>query len=451
MKKTYAFLFFLLLLIAPQLASAQVHYVRTGAAGNNSGSDWANAHPSMPTAFVRGDTYYIADGSYGSVTFNTPVSGASWITIKKATPADHGTSAGWTNSYGDGQAGFTQWNFYTGYYDINGATGGGPSAWTTGHGFAVAISANSANAKLIKVNAHNISNVTIRHTRFSYEYNRNLAYRNSTTGTGQDAFYNASYNGMVNWTFQYCYFEKPGRTHFLTRGNGHSNWVVEYSYLEKSGYGGTQHSEMWSHFKQIDSLETNTVTNVTLRYNYFMDYTSTGGLMFAGGTNIQVYGNVFRWSQNWGATANNGACGNWTGYGNTSWKIYNNTFVNTAGGGSGKLGPIGNNSGTAYNNLWWNSTVGFGGISHNHNWFQGTSAQGESNGEASTASPFVSATDFRLRIPTKGGTSLASPYNSDGMQGVSRGSDGTWDRGAYEYGGGAGLPSKPSAPALTVQ
>lgn len=447
MRKIYAAFFLLFLLIAPALASAEVRYVRAGATGSGSGTDWANALPSMPATFVRGDTYYIADGNYGSVRFNTPVSGSTLITLKKATPADHGTGAGWSDSYGDGFAKFPQWAFYTGYYHIDGVTGGGPAAWTSGHGFAVAIATNTS-SKLLTVNANNISNITIKHTRFSYEYNRGMSYRNDSIATGQDALYNASYSGMVNWTFQYCYFERPGRTHFLTRGNGHKNWVVEYSYLEKSGHGrGAQHSEIWSHFKQLDSMETGTVTDVTIRYNYILDFVSTGGFMFAGGTNIQVYGNVFRWSGNWGATANNGALGNWTGYGNTSWKVYNNTFIDLAGGGAGKLAPIGNNSGTAYNNIWWNSSVGFG-ISHNYNLFQGSNTYGEANGQASSSNPFVGGTDYRLKGDTSPGATLGSPYNFDGLQGVNRSS---WDRGAFEYNGSGGSAVIPSAPGnLTV-
>lgn len=451
MGRIYAAVFLLFLLAVPALASAQVRYVRAGATGNNSGSDWANALPSIPAQFVRGDTYYIADGSYGAVKFNTPVSSTSLITLKKATLSDHGTNTGWSNTYGDGSAVFTQWNFYTGYYNIDGQVGGGPSAWTTGHGFAVAVTGN-AGSKLMTVNAHNISNITINHTRFSYEYNRKLSYRNASVAKGQDILYNASFNGMVNWAFKNCYFERPGRTHFLTRGTGHNNWLVEHSFLEKSGHGDpVQHSEMWSHYSALHSSATNTVTNVTIRNNYILDWVSTGGFMFAGGTNIQVYGNIFKWSSNWGTTALHGACSNWASpYGKTTWKIYNNTFIDL--GTAGRLGYGGANGGVAYNNIWWNSTPGIYGLSHDYNWFQGTSTQSEPNGQASATNPFISTTNFKLKAPTKPGSTLASPYNMDGLQ-VTRGADGVWDRGAYEFNGsGTGISPKPFAPAgLTVK
>ena len=40
--------------------------------------------------------------------------------------------------------------------------------------------------------------------------------------------------------------------------------------------------------------------------------------------------------------------------------------------------------------------------------------------------------NFHLTSATNNGISLPSPFNMD-MDGKTRGSDGTWDRGAYEY------------------
>src|SRR5262245_44026348 len=76
------------------------HYIRSGATGN--GSDWTNASSALPTSLVRGDTYYIADGSYSGYTVDDAVSGTQVITLKKATAADHGTDTGWVSTYGDG-------------------------------------------------------------------------------------------------------------------------------------------------------------------------------------------------------------------------------------------------------------------------------------------------------------------------------------------------------------
>ncbi len=79
------------------------HVTQTGA-GNRSGSDWDNAFAGLPASLVRGGTYYVADGTYSGYTFDDPASGTEYITLKKATIADHGMDTGWQNSYGDGES-----------------------------------------------------------------------------------------------------------------------------------------------------------------------------------------------------------------------------------------------------------------------------------------------------------------------------------------------------------
>ena len=51
-----------------------------------------------------------------------------------------------------------------------------------------------------------------------------------------------------------------------------------------------------------------------------------------------------------------------------------------------------------------------------------------------TDDPFVDATagDLRLAAPTEPGQSLSAPFEWD-LAGTQRGTDGCWDRGAYEY------------------
>ncbi len=60
-------LFFCLLLMAFSAAAAN-KYVRAGAGGTGTGADWTNAYTSLPNPLTRGDTYYIADGSYSGST-----------------------------------------------------------------------------------------------------------------------------------------------------------------------------------------------------------------------------------------------------------------------------------------------------------------------------------------------------------------------------------------------
>src|SRR5690348_11914306 len=101
----------LLLILVALPALGANHYIRAGATGNGSGTDWTNACSGFSgscaiSGLVRGDTYYVADGSYGSQTFDTANSGSSVITIIKATVANHGTATGWSDTFGDGQAVF---------------------------------------------------------------------------------------------------------------------------------------------------------------------------------------------------------------------------------------------------------------------------------------------------------------------------------------------------------
>src|SRR3989304_6190299 len=138
MKIFKAAYYLLIYFVLSTSAYAASHYIRAGASGANNGSDWTNAWTVLPSTLTRGDTYYIADGSYGGYVFDDADSGSTWIYIKKATASVHGTETGWDSSYGDGQAVFTaQIEFKTNYLEIDGVTGGGPGSWETGHGIKV--------------------------------------------------------------------------------------------------------------------------------------------------------------------------------------------------------------------------------------------------------------------------------------------------------------------------
>ena len=59
-----AIILIVLSFISEATASTEVRFIREGATGNNSGTDWTNTWTSLPLTLVRGDTYYIADGNY---------------------------------------------------------------------------------------------------------------------------------------------------------------------------------------------------------------------------------------------------------------------------------------------------------------------------------------------------------------------------------------------------
>ena len=429
MKKGFIILALFVLSVIPGLADAAVHYVRAGASGN--GSDWSNAMGNLPATLVRGDTYYIASGSYGSRTFNDALAGATYIYIKKATAADHGTATGWNSAYA-GTATFSNLKFSKGYYDIDGKVGGGPGSWTSGHGFKIT-SAASGTGKLITVD--NVTGIRIRHAEI---YFNNLVGASTTTASGDLIYAVAGGNDIL---VQYCWLHDSARTIFYPIK--WSNITFEYNRMERNGVN-------WSSGNHSEIFSSRQVSNVTVRYNHILDWKSTGGLMFGGvvssaaksiSQNLYIYGNVFEWTKTWGDTANNGAIGSWSHawMGIQTARIYNNTFVNITDSNpsdAASIFPIGNLTDViVQNNLFYNANPRAIKGSHNYNWFNSDS-HGETGAQVSTSNPFMnySGKDYRLAAPTQNVNALASPFNMD-MFGAARGKDGIWDRGAYEFGG----------------
>lgn len=123
----------------------------------------------------------------------------------------------------------------------------------------------------------------------------------------------------------------------------------------------------------------------------------------------------------------------------TNWKIYNNSFINIPQ-------PILMDDGTltgneAINNIFYsatnNLTTGINTIQYN--WYYPSISSEETGDEDGTGDPFVSWSTGNYALSsagnadqTAGKNDLGSPYNTDPI-GTTRGSDGKWNRGAYEY------------------
>lgn len=416
MKKYALLLALFLLAVLPEAGLAANHYIRAGATGADTGADWTNAWTALPSTLTRGDVYYIADGSYSSYTFDD--SGTAKTYIKKAIASDHGTDSGWQSSYGDGTATFNATvTFKSSYWVFDGQTGSGKS----GYGFKI-ISAGSN--KLMRFD-NTPSYITVKHVE--------MEHRGTNTESGDDIIYTLGANNLL---ISYCYLHDSGRAPILLRATTDS--VFEYLYVARNMSTSSEHSEGISAYG-------GTARN-TVRYSVWEDITGTGILVFDG-DGWQVYGNLFFYTSGYGYDISNGAVATWTGYKVTNTKVYNNTFVNLKGYNAGVWFDSTSGGGnTAYNNLWYNcQKLTFGNVSHDYNWFYGTNAQSESNIQNGTGNPFVnsSAYNFQLAAPTSAGKNLGSSYNLD-MYGYTRGGDGVWDRGAFEYGGTAALT--PSAP-----
>jgi hypothetical protein len=451
-KKTGLLLIVLLVLFAGSLsAQAQTtYYVRSGATGSNNGSDWTNAYSTLPATLVRGATYYLSSGNYGSYTFDDAAAGTTVITIKKATASAHGTNTGWNDAYGVGQAIFTHWEVYTDYWVFDGQTRN--SDWKTGgtNAYGIKVSGRGP-VRLDNGAGTGADNVTFRYIDF--------VAGGQHSGYGDDVIYGLT--GNQNITFQYCALHDSDRTIWLQRGCW-QNMLVEYCYIARNTSTSLVHGEMLS-----DTCSDNQI----FRYNIIQDIMGTGVWAVLNGTGSKsasntasgwkIYGNVIHWRPGNGEmvsalfySANDGSNTNWT----ENLLFYNNTIAAydngqqyyglyiEAGGGLGNI---------AKNNIWYNTLQSaHSGVTLSYNWYYSTTHSNDSAGTTQDCSSgctglFVNmdAFDFRLSstsLPNVGDSSIGAEYSID-MNGVTRGADGAWDRGAFEYAGNANSSLLPPA------
>ncbi len=431
MERICPYLVLLLSLLAiPGVSLAANHFVRAGATGLGNGSDWNNAFTALPATLIRSDTYYIADGSYSSYVFDDAASGTAVITIKKATIANHGTDIGWNNTFGDGQAVFSpDIEFKTSNWLIDGQT---RTDRKSGHGFKINNSPAVARTLLL---TGAVSNITLRYVE--------VAGDGSNSGNCFRQFY--SIGGASDITIEYSYFHDSSNVHILSADmNG---LVLRHNTFRLN------HSDAGCHGESIADQGTD---NVEIAYNHFEEIEGTGVIVVLnrGGPTIsadnwRIYGNVFDNSDGvltYGDGAitciNNEACNNWY--------IYNNTFVGNTNNSRISLAKSTGTNRQIYNNLWYNCTRAdhSGAYTADYNYYiLSTFNPGEEpNIQTSpTTNPFVDSAqkNFHLARATNAGLILSVPFNLD-PEGIIRGSDGNWDRGAFEFGGTVTRPEPPT-------
>ncbi len=288
---------------------------------------------------------------------------------------------------------------------------------------------------------------------------------------------NAIYTGSSytnNLYVGYSYIHHTGNTQFQMNGQVNTNLIWEYDWVSYNHTGQNgNHDEAYSLYG----------SNVIIRYNVFQDICSTGIITTAGGGNPlignwEVYGNLFFWDATYAAmttayqnaTLDNGIVDFLGETMSGHVYFYNNTIAGIKGTGVNATNPVagvggGDNLGSPAivieNNLWWNCDAAtgyqsyhpsgssltidynayFAGSSSNFSYFTETHGQvvGNStnpfvNSSANTIAGFVPATN------TAAAVTLASPYNVD-MLGITRGVNGTWDRGALQISPGVTLPA----------
>lgn len=410
-------LFFLIALFVALLPAASQLYCGAAATGAGNGINWDNQCNFNSATLVRGNSYYIADGTYSRTTFATAASSTELIVIKKATIADHGIDQGWVNSMGDGQAVFGTITVTTPHWFISGTSGGGPGAWEIGLGIKVTgIDA----AALVD---ENNDSVVLEHVEIA------------PGSVGPDSANAVVIDLQNKLTIRYAWIHDIGCDVFKIR-YGADDFTLEYSKVARSYQdAGGCHGDLFE-------AQAATFNRWTIRYNFFEDV--VGSYLFGAHDTATIngywiYGNILHF-RNKPSTTGNGTVGTLTAGGTINdLQFHNNTisgeFDSVLGIYQGASGVI---SGSAYNNIWHRAagssySFTYSAITHgsNSHYNISPSVGGETNlsGDPFTAS---STGDFTLTAATAVGVALADPYNFD-MNGVQRGADGNWDRGAIEY------------------
>ena len=434
MNRIFCIIMLLLLASTVTIFSENI-YIRADSKGNNSGTDWSNALTSLPWRYdwVRGNTYYIADGDYDSGTQDyfdcrTAENGSEYITIKKATEVDHGTDEGWNSSYGDGVALFLApiW-FNTSYWIFDGVTGVDNGAIEP-YGFKVYNSSQSSAGSLVYITG-GVRFVTVQHVEMEQ------------SGTGIEAKQNCFYavdptpSYPTDWVLRNCYMHAVSQVHMLVHGGARS--IVENNYFAdrvRGSYG--------IHGEAISWNNAGSNANIHIRYNKVVDVEGTG--LFVIKDSVQshffIYGNLFVNGSDF--SASNAAICNTAGDTNSHMYVFNNTFVNIQGS-AGVMWDSGSNN-YSYNNLWYScENVFFNNTEHDYNSFYSNdkiTSENESGSMIANADPFVNSigSNFHLIAGNDKGMDLSS-YNAMDIgiatfdvdiEGNKRNN---WSKGAYEY------------------
>jgi hypothetical protein len=443
-------------------------FVTPSGAGTQSGVDWSNAMAASFTP-MRGDNYYLADGSYGSKNFDTVTSGTTVISVKKCTTTDGVSSgaAGYVSTLCDGQATFANGiGFNTSYWTFDGVTGGGPSDWacaSCGFSIPMTTAANCNDHGGILNLADGITAITVKHA---------VGYGTQQNADGADwplaiMDANSGSAGTTGLHISYSYFHHTFGGGIFTQNMDNATFEYShFSYLRSTGttdpfgHCNDAHGELFSNIGGDD--------NGIFRHNLVDKIQGTA--VFAGingGTRNgwQIYGNIFHRVGTFIIYDESG--------GQDNIEFYNNTLTF----GQASMPLLCSNGCTGYvrNNIFYNNAYNSGYLSFTHNWNYASEnyhpdifvtrddqvVDGEANGVDASGSPFVDVTNadpltlnFHLTAATSAGCSAVgtcsfTPDSTD-MYGVTRGSDGTWDRGAIEYGVGGGDPKPVVGIAGTV-
>lgn len=464
-------------LLCGAVATAATLHVRvsaTGAAGAHNGTDWTDAlvYTNLPATLVRGNTYYVADGFYPTYTFDDADDG-QLITIKKATVADHGSETGWDNSYGDGQAIWNyRWAIETHNYFFDGQTGGMTTNWET-YGFKVLhtnyIVNNQYTLYIRNSGTTAATNLAFNHVLFSFAP---VSYEQGTSN--YNCHHTMIYGGARDIQWTNCAFAFTPQTCIKTAysdGWSVTNLVLDrclfYAINMYNDYGGfSNHGETFA----LDS-----VYGVKVLRSLFWNNTGSGVFVALNVatprevSDVDFFNNVVfndDVARGFGSsyTGTDGAICVLNLVEANRWRVIGNSFVNLVPNGAANMGirfdqstcDAGGGNHVVRNNLWFSDRTPAGNV--NVTWVAGDAnstsdynryvdmgtTPTEANGTTGTGDPFTDYAnrDFSLTAATPAGQTQSAPFNID-YAGNTRGGDGVWDIGAYEFGGTPAVPAAP--------
>jgi hypothetical protein len=466
-----------------------------------------------PSQMTRGVNYWVAAGSYGAQDFSAPVNGTTPITIMGAitTAGGHGPANDWNDSYA-GQATFIGTNqLSTGYWIINGqavpgciypeGNGDGGDPCYTMHFW----NKTSQQGTAINIAANNITlmYLDIEGTGQGFPNNSTSDKCNSDDcGVWTD---NALTGSSNNLYVGYSYVHHTGNTQFqMNNTPAPSNHLYEYNWVSYNHTGQNgHHDEAYSLY----------ASQVVIRYNVFQDISGSGIITTAGAgqpalSNWDVYGNIFFWDATYAnfngqfglATLDNAILdflgekmsGHITFENNTIAGIYNS--VADGSGTAFSTLPISGLFGWSvcgsscpevdiYNNLWSGSAFVYGDYSpycevvsrakchmgyntsyqdsvpSGDNWQTNSPPSLHDSNIAGNSNPFTDASastvaGFLPKSPDPfvltPGIQLGSPQNYAGLNQISFGANGVYDRGAEQLGSVSQQAVTHADPAMSV-
>lgn len=427
----------LFLMFVPML-HATTWFVRQNGStyGTGAGTSWANAKAGLagiPWASVAaGETVCIAGGSY-TTDMDAGKSGGAGnpITLARAR-ADHAlcgsSSAGWSSAF---DADVVQTNHSLSFDNFDNITIDGRTAETGG----------------------------------------TWGWHLNNPGFTAESYASTYFNSQ-NIILKYVWFEGPG----------HVNYTGDSRAISLSAAGNAS-ALLFDHVKiskTTTAVFINGVDSVTFDHLDMSDCSALNsaswhpnGIWAAGATNLTVKNSYFHTGTE-GFGVGEGIFAEQSG-GNTNWKIYGNVFskINATGQKAVQLTSAvngllfynntcddtgvdclyingGSCTGTSFvkNNLLNASTLGTCGTASNN-----VTAASTSVWVNRASNDYHIVSTITTNFPRDKGTALGSPYDVD-PDGLTRGSDGTWDVGAYEYaavgGGGSFSPTLSAAVGMTV-